>query len=75
MVEIVFEAKGNGNKDEVEEEHGDPHALGHLPVEHEDGEEDEHEHSAEDCDGADHPLGRNRHWPLKHHGKQEPWKR
>ena len=32
-------------------------SLGHLPVEDEYGEEDEHEHAEEDGDGADHAGG------------------
>ena len=32
-------------------------SLGHLPVEDENGEEDEHEHAEEDGDGADHAGG------------------
>ena len=59
LVQVVLEPEGDGDEDEVEDEHGEPHALGHLPVEDEDGEEDEEEHAEEDGDRADHPGGRH----------------
>ncbi len=59
LVQVVLEPEGDGDEDEVEDEHGESHALGHLPVEDEDGEEDEEEHAEEDGDRADHPGGRH----------------
>jgi hypothetical protein len=50
------EAQRDHNKDDIQDEHDPAHGLGHLPLEGEDGEEDQHEHEEEHADVAAHAF-------------------
>ena len=73
-VEIVLKAWGNEDKDKVEKEHGEAHALGHFPVEYENGHKDEDQHAKKDGDGAHHARRRHGNVLLENQCINEPGK-
>ena len=49
------EAEGDDHEDAVEDEHDAAHHLGHLPLEGQDGDEDDQQHREQHRDVAAHP--------------------
>lgn len=72
-IPFILKAQWDDDKNEVEKEHRQSHALGHLPIKDENWKEDQQQHCEENDDGAYHSLGRHRNrLQRKHHRVEEP---
>lgn len=58
----ILQPKTGSNENEVQQEHGEPESLVHLPPEAGDAEDHEEQHGEEEDDAADHTLGVDLDW-------------